>query len=843
MFLAYSMEQIQIASDKMPLLSYILIFLTLECVCSQCASGRMCPEDAIAEYRFGSWLFRHSDGNYYLNLPKRTRSCNYFRGGCGFFSKVRISTVLSNNLTSIELNTRDGTFRTGVGVDFGECGDCVGAHSASGCSTVDFTGTPFAVQDSLSSWTGWNGSKLGTSGSCPSSHTCTMCCGGFCGQGYFNGVLSVIDKVAFSEVMQTACATFPTDPNLACVGNEIVLLTPVVYCNVGCVCANSVIISNSSSNFSIPCDPGYFYDCGNCVLCSPGTFSDVPGSSSCLHCDFGKISSSVGQSSCISCPPGAYRSNRTYSSGLKWTMYSGYFGGVVPIQESANFTYIYTASGYIPDGLANEGVQGVSSDFSSLHTATEQMLAVNQGSYFTIEWQGYFMANVTGTVTFYLTSDDASYFWFNSPETFSVADADCAVPGTQSMQETQCKIEVIQGTYYHIRLVYGQYQGGCNIKFCLKVPGSALRTCDGLGFYFHETVSYGTACQLCAPGSYSKKFGSSSCSACNPGSYAGLVGNVSCSDCPQGTFAGPGSASCSICLPGKYSSSSGVSYCSMCAPGFYTLETGSSQCKICEEGTFSSGSGSSAACASCLPGSFARRRASAGLQSVLHGGNVFAALDGVDPNQRNISYACQNSFVSIPQGWSLAPDDALSLEVIKAYPWGASFMLLSNSTWHGTSIAGSSAGSNLSAGCLVSQDGQYRSCQCNARILITCNAVCSNFSGGATSCTRCAAGSFSTLQRASSCGQCAAGTFSTAEGMKSNKVCLSEFLCANEISNFVPLASPLICILEAERLPLSFHLLCPASLSPFLSAPPPSLPFPLSIPSLANKKIQHQLIP
>ena len=47
---------------------------------------------------------------------------------------------------------------------------------------------------------------------------------------------------------------------------------------------------------------------------------------------------------------------------------------------------------------------------------------------------------------------------------------------------------------------------------------------------------------------------------------------------------------------------------------------------------------------------------------------MFAALDGTSPT--DYSPACQTSYIQLPSGWILAPDNEVSQGVILAYPWG-----------------------------------------------------------------------------------------------------------------------------------------------------------------------------
>ena len=62
--------------------------------------------------------------------------------------------------------------------------------------------------------------------------------------------------------------------------------------------------------------------------------------------------------------------------------------------------------------------------------------------------------------------------------------------------------------------------------------------------------------------------------------------------------------------------------------------------------------------------------------AVVYKNRVFAALDGT--NYASTSVGCQETYMMIPPGWMLAPDDSQSLEVIENYPWGAYAMVVAS---------------------------------------------------------------------------------------------------------------------------------------------------------------------
>jgi len=94
---------------------------------------------------------------------------------------------------------------------------------------------------------------------------------------------------------------------------------------------------------------------------------------------------------------------RQIQSGLHFKVYSGYFND--------NIDFFKTAS---PD-TKNEysDVSGVTIDLTDIATATNHYIPMpnNYFHQYSVQWYGYFVANVTGYWQFATTSDDASYLW------------------------------------------------------------------------------------------------------------------------------------------------------------------------------------------------------------------------------------------------------------------------------------------------------------------------------------------------------------------------------------------------------------------------------------------------
>lgn len=91
--------------------------------------------------------------------------------------------------------------------------------------------------------------------------------------------------------------------------------------------------------------------------------------------------------------------------------------------------------------------------------------------YTSLEWQGYFLPEVTGEYTFTTSSDDASYLWIGSSALNPINTEDALVNngGLHGLQSASGSIELTAGVYYPIRIQAGNNQ----------VSGTCLITIEG----------------------------------------------------------------------------------------------------------------------------------------------------------------------------------------------------------------------------------------------------------------------------------------------------------------------------------------------------------------------------
>ena len=96
-----------------------------------------------------------------------------------------------------------------------------------------------------------------------------------------------------------------------------------------------------------------------------------------------------------------------------------------------------------------------------------------------------------------------------------------------------------------------------------------------------------------------------------------------------------------------------------------------------------------------------------------YSGVQFAALDGANPSDS--SSGCQSSYIYLPSGWIIAPDNSVSRSAIGSYPWGTDKMVMADGYAYYTSRYGYGGyGSSY----LSFSSGAYMPRSCNMRILI-----------------------------------------------------------------------------------------------------------------------------
>jgi len=159
------------------------------------------------------------------------------------------------------------------------------------------------------------------------------------------------------------------------------------------------------------------------------------------------------------------KTTTTYSSGLNFIVYDGYFADDVSYTSS---TILYT---------------GTITQISSILTGTNNNIAVNGADTITIVWTGYFKVTVSDTYTFSLASDDASYLWIDQT-TYTTSNTTISNGGTHPVTTKTGTKSLSAGVYYPIRIMFGENTGGDNITFSWYRNGDSTSTTDGTGYFY-----------------------------------------------------------------------------------------------------------------------------------------------------------------------------------------------------------------------------------------------------------------------------------------------------------------------------------------------------------------------
>jgi hypothetical protein len=163
----------------------------------------------------------------------------------------------------------------------------------------------------------------------------------------------------------------------------------------------------------------------------------------------------------------SYR-NISYSNGLYGKRYVGYFNDDV--------TWFSTAT-----------LQGDVNQLTQINSFT------SSADSYSWQWLGYFRASSTENYTFYTSSDDSSLLWVgdNAKISFSLLNLTVDNRGLHGTQErSSSPISLVAGTYYPIRLQFGENGGGDLVTLNFSTA-TITKTTNGLGYYYYNPATNG----------------------------------------------------------------------------------------------------------------------------------------------------------------------------------------------------------------------------------------------------------------------------------------------------------------------------------------------------------------
>jgi hypothetical protein len=134
---------------------------------------------------------------------------------------------------------------------------------------------------------------------------------------------------------------------------------------------------------------------------------------------------------------------------------------------------------------------------AALHGNVNQLTQINSftssADLYSWQWLGYFKASSTESYTFYTSSDDSSLLWVgnNATSGFSLSNLTVDNRGLHGNQErSSSPVSLVAGTYYPIRLQFGENAGGDVVTLNFSTA-TIPKTTNGLGYYYYNSITNG----------------------------------------------------------------------------------------------------------------------------------------------------------------------------------------------------------------------------------------------------------------------------------------------------------------------------------------------------------------
>jgi hypothetical protein len=161
----------------------------------------------------------------------------------------------------------------------------------------------------------------------------------------------------------------------------------------------------------------------------------------------------------------------TFSANIWRTDYQGYFGDV-------------------PSWFDTATLKAAPNNYNGTDTTISEPSLLNNTS---IEYKGYFLATYTGTHTFYLSSDDGSYLWIGltALSGYTTSNALLQNGGLHGQQEVSATISLVAGTYYPIRIQFGNGPAGPGVLIASYAHTGQAKTSTWTGKVFYNTSTNG----------------------------------------------------------------------------------------------------------------------------------------------------------------------------------------------------------------------------------------------------------------------------------------------------------------------------------------------------------------
>ena len=144
----------------------------------------------------------------------------------------------------------------------------------------------------------------------------------------------------------------------------------------------------------------------------------------------------------------------------------------------------------VPSFFATAAQKAAPNNYNGTDTTIAESSLLNNTS---IEYKGYFLATYTGTHTFSLASDDGSWLWIglNALSGFTTANALVKNGGLHAVVEVSATISLVAGTYYPIRIQFGNGPAGPGALTASYAHSGQAKTSTWTGKIFYNTATNG----------------------------------------------------------------------------------------------------------------------------------------------------------------------------------------------------------------------------------------------------------------------------------------------------------------------------------------------------------------
>ena len=191
----------------------------------------------------------------------------------------------------------------------------------------------------------------------------------------------------------------------------------------------------------------------------------------------------------------------TYNGNMPGSDDNANTGGLLNGRPWVNYAGIAFASniwrtdyeGYfndVPSFFATAALKAAPNDYNGTDTTIAEPSLLNNTS---IEYKGYFLATYTGTHTFYLSSDDGSFMWVGPTALtgFTTANALVKNGGLHAVVEVSATISLVAGTYYPVRIQFGNGPSGPGALTASYAHSGQAKTSTWTGKIFYNTATNG----------------------------------------------------------------------------------------------------------------------------------------------------------------------------------------------------------------------------------------------------------------------------------------------------------------------------------------------------------------